>query len=429
MENKILDETIDLLSKLVTFQSFDGSENNDQKEVLNFILNYCDENGFLTKKVSDLLGWAEIGTGKKLIAFPVHLDVVPPGEGWHTAPFELEKKGNTLYARGVYDNKGPASMMVVLVKHLRNKILKEDSRIRIIFGGKEETGMDCIKEYVRLEEMPQLGFVPDALFPAVIGEKGRLHLTMTAPEEIDWLEEIHSGYQVNSVPDSCKVYFNNHRAFQPLKSEYSDFNSPIFVQKGISAHASNPEKGKNGFFLFLKKIPNDYLSNRMQDLLSLEVSDLFKVSDEIFGETTLNLGIAKYKNNKWHIELDIRFGANITADELLIELKLSLPHWNIISNNIKDKHLVTDLKMTNKLVNIYKEACPNENDYTPIVIGGGTYASYFPGFICFGPKFPTIRTFGHAANEQMSVEIMEKTIRIYKESIELLIEEGKTIEI
>lgn len=423
MENKILEETIDLLGKLVTFQSFDGSLNNDQKEVLDFILNYCEENGFLTKKVNDLLGWAEMGTGKNLIAFPVHLDVVPPGEGWHTAPFKLEKKENILYARGVYDNKGPASMMVVLVKYLKNKILKENSRIRIIFGGKEETGMDCIQEYVRLEEMPQLGFVPDALFPAVIGEKGRLHLTMMAPEEIYWIDEIDSGYQVNSVPDGCKVCFNNHKTYQVLKLEYSDFNTPVYAQKGISAHASNPEKGDNAFFLFLKKIPDGYLSNRMKDLLNLHANELFKISDEIFGQTTMNLGIAKYKKSEWHVELDIRFGASVTADELLTELRLSLPHWHIFSNNIKDKHLVTDLKMTNKLIDIYKEACPNERDYTPIVIGGGTYASYFPGFICFGPKFPTIRTFGHAANEQMSIETMNKTIQIYKKSIELLIEE------
>ena len=429
MSSSLLNDTKFLLSKLVSYESFVGTSTNDQIDILDFTLNYCEEKGFLTKKVSNLLGWAELGTGKTLIAFPVHLDVVPPGGDWFTDPFKLAEIDNVLYGRGVYDNKGPAAMMITLVKKLEDLIKKENSRIRIIFGTKEETGMDCIKEYVADEEMPKLGFVPDALFPAVIGEKGRLHLILECKEEIEWIRKISAGYQVNSVPDSCEILLSNKKYIKLFEDEYSENSEERIFQEGKSAHASTPEKGKNALFLMLDRIKKENLSIEMKNIIHLKKENLFSSVDKVFGKTTINLGVCRYENNTWHIELDIRYGTSEIPKEIVNKIKHLLPNWEIEIESEKEFHLVEDLTLTEKLIEIYCKETSNSEDKIPMVIGGGTYASYFPNFISFGPKFKDIRTYGHGPNEQMSIEVLEKTLVIYEEAIKLLIEEGKKIEI
>lgn len=62
-------------------------------------------------------------------------------------------------------------------------------------------------------------------------------------------------------------------------------------------------------------------------------------------------------------------------------------------------------------------------------MGGGTYASYFPDFVSFGPKFKNKRTFAHSADEKIEIEYLEKTINIYKDAIEMLIERANNNEI
>ena len=142
-----LKETISLLKELISYQSYPTSKTNDQENVLDFTLNHCSKLGFQVKKVSDKLGWVQLGKEGPLAAFPVHLDVVPPGNGWSTDPFTLVEKDRVLFGRGVYDNKGPAAVMIVLLNDLRPIIEEAGVRVRIILGTQEETGMACIQQY------------------------------------------------------------------------------------------------------------------------------------------------------------------------------------------------------------------------------------------------------------------------------------------
>jgi len=50
--------------------------------------------------------------GSRHFAFAGHLDVVPPGGGWTSAPFEPETRGALLYGRGAVDMKGAIACMV-----------------------------------------------------------------------------------------------------------------------------------------------------------------------------------------------------------------------------------------------------------------------------------------------------------------------------
>lgn len=72
--------------------------------------------------------------GSKHFAFAGHLDVVPPGEGWTSAPFAPERRGDLLYGRGAVDMKGAIAAMVAAVA----EVPREAGTISFIVTGDEE---------------------------------------------------------------------------------------------------------------------------------------------------------------------------------------------------------------------------------------------------------------------------------------------------
>lgn len=72
--------------------------------------------------------------GSRHFAFAGHLDVVPPGEGWTSAPFAPERRGELLYGRGAVDMKGAIAAMVAAVAELP----AEAGTISFIVTGDEE---------------------------------------------------------------------------------------------------------------------------------------------------------------------------------------------------------------------------------------------------------------------------------------------------
>ncbi|RDE06815.1 succinyl-diaminopimelate desuccinylase [Sphingomonas aracearum] len=67
--------------------------------------------------VENLIALRE-GDGPHL-AFAGHLDVVPPGEGWTSAPFAPEVRGGLLYGRGAVDMKGAIAAFIAAASRSR----------------------------------------------------------------------------------------------------------------------------------------------------------------------------------------------------------------------------------------------------------------------------------------------------------------------
>lgn len=105
--------------------------------------------------------------GSKHFAFAGHLDVVPPGEGWASAPFEPEIRGELLYGRGAVDMKGAIAAMVASVAD----IPAEAGTISFIITGDEEGpalhGTRALIDYMNAE-----GIKPDL---CLVGEPTSVH--------------------------------------------------------------------------------------------------------------------------------------------------------------------------------------------------------------------------------------------------------------
>lgn len=105
--------------------------------------------------------------GSKHFAFAGHLDVVPPGEGWASDPFEPQVRGELLHGRGAVDMKGAIAAMVAAVA----EVPQDEGTISFIITGDEEGpalhGTRALIDYMEAE-----GHRPDL---CLVGEPTSVH--------------------------------------------------------------------------------------------------------------------------------------------------------------------------------------------------------------------------------------------------------------
>lgn len=94
--------------------------------------------------------------GSRHFAFAGHLDVVPPGEGWTSAPFAPEIRGELLYGRGAVDMKGSIAAMAVAARD----IPAEAGTLSFVITGDEE-GPARYGTLALIEKMREVGAIPD----------------------------------------------------------------------------------------------------------------------------------------------------------------------------------------------------------------------------------------------------------------------------
>jgi len=94
--------------------------------------------------------------GSRHFAFAGHLDVVPPGEGWASDPFEPQERGELLHGRGAVDMKGAIAAMVAAVA----EVPTEAGTISFIITGDEE-GPALHGTRALIDYMAEAGHQPD----------------------------------------------------------------------------------------------------------------------------------------------------------------------------------------------------------------------------------------------------------------------------
>jgi succinyl-diaminopimelate desuccinylase len=105
--------------------------------------------------------------GTRHFAFAGHLDVVPPGEGWASDPFEPQERGELLHGRGAVDMKGAIAAMVAAVA----EVPQEAGTISFIITGDEE-GPALHGTRALIDYMAEAGHQPDL---CLVGEPTSVH--------------------------------------------------------------------------------------------------------------------------------------------------------------------------------------------------------------------------------------------------------------
>lgn len=423
-------------------------------KALNYVLDLCNKLGFRTKNLDNYCGYIEFGSGDELIGIVGHLDVVPEGENWTYSPFVAQIVDNKIYGRGAIDDKGPviASLyaMKAVMDYCNDNSIVLNKRVRLILGLNEENDWKCIDYYKQHEEIPSIGFSPDADFPCIYAEKGLISpflimdYSIFKDKDIVLTNIASNNNPLNVVPKYCSCVISIKNNIEDvdnfIKKLVSEYNFDIVTEKinnnelkitsnGIQAHAAHPDLGINAisrliivldklfkhydiniplFDLFTKYIGLDYNGN----LLKINVPDES-------GELTLNVGQFYFDDNNLKIGLNLRVPINTKFK--LIENKFSFicKEFDNVHCEFTAKKEPLYLPKDSFLV---KTLCKIYNDYTnsnaePIAIGGATYARAFNNFVSFGSNLPGQKDMCHQTDEFISVDNLMIACKIYCEAI------------
>ena len=105
--------------------------------------------------------------GSRHFAFAGHLDVVPPGEGWTSAPFAPERRAGLLYGRGAVDMKSAIAAMAAAIAD----VPREAGTVSFIITGDEE-GPAVHGTRALIELIRERGEIPDL---CLVGEPTSVH--------------------------------------------------------------------------------------------------------------------------------------------------------------------------------------------------------------------------------------------------------------
>jgi succinyl-diaminopimelate desuccinylase len=420
------------------------------KEALDFMLNLGQKDGFIPKNVGNLAGHLEFGKGKELLGILCHVDVVPEGDEWSSDPYAAEIREGKIFARGALDDKGPTMAAYYAMKIVKELELPIKKRVRMIIGTDEESNWRCVKHYFDHEEMPTLGFAPDADFPIINAEKGIADFDMVQKKWVQ--DEINanvdvisfvSGQRYNMVPDYAKATliikdnqldtiqefkdFVNH--FE-LENSYHVENGELILEvKGVSAHGMEPKNGKNaGLYLalFLSKLNLDENAlHYFQFVTRYFFNDSRGVnlgvaySDAISGELTINAGILSYsKEVGGRIGMTCRYpvtnkmeATKEKLDDLLIEEGFVIENFS----DSKPHHVDEKEFLIQTLKKVYEEQTGEKAEL--LSIGGGTYARSLKSGVAFGPLFPGRPDIAHQKDEYMLIEDLLRATAIYAQAI------------
>lgn len=420
------------------------------KEALDFMLQLGEKDGFTQKNVGNLAGHLEFGEGKELLGILCHVDVVPEGDGWTSDPFGAEIRDGKIFARGALDDKGPTMAAYYAMKIVKELGLPLKKRVRMIIGTDEESNWRCVDHYFKHEEMPSLGFAPDADFPIINAEKGIADFDMVQKASLEdsaetniEVESFVSGKRYNMVPDHAKAVilvkgkqndvveqYVTHMKQYELEYSYQAENGKLILEViGVSAHGMEPRNGKNaGLFLaeFLAKLSLDAKSAHYFQFVtryffndSRGVNLGVAYSDDISGELTINPGKLAYsKDFGGRIGMTCRYPVTNKMEETKEKLDALLLDEGFAIENFSDSkpHHVDEKEfLIQTLKKVYEEQAGEKAEL--IAIGGGTYARSLKAGVAFGPLFPGRPDIAHQKDEYMYIEDLLRATAIYAQAI------------
>ncbi|WP_251519756.1 dipeptidase PepV [Staphylococcus sp. Marseille-Q6910] len=427
------------------------------REALDYMYKLAQRDGFESHDVDHIAGRIEAGEGSDLFGILCHVDVVPAGEGWDSNPFDPVVTDKDIIARGTLDDKGPTIAAYYAVKILNEMNVNWKKRIHIIIGTDEESDWLCTDRYFKTEEMPALGFAPDAEFPAIHGEKGISTFDIKQTSKDDELDEpdyelisFKSGQRYNMVPDEAEAHvgvkenmtdviqnFEQYLSEQNLDGE-STVDSGVLVLnvQGKAVHGMDPSIGVNAGLYLLNFLSALNLDKTAANFIDFSEKYLFeshfgekmgmKYHTDTMGDVTTNIGVISYdKENAGQYGVNLRYPQGFEFEEAMDRFKNEIKQLGFtfeIGKDQKPHYVEKDDPFVQKLVQVYREQTGDEAE--PYTIGGGTYARNLDKGVAYGAMFKGSEDLMHQKNEYISKKQLFDATSIYLQSIYEICVEG-----
>lgn len=420
------------------------------KEALDYMLSLGEKDGFTVKNVGNLAGHIEFGEGEELVGILCHVDVVPEGDGWTSDPFGAEIRDGKIFARGALDDKGPTMAAYYAMKIVKERGLPLNRRVRMIIGTDEESEWRCVEHYFKHEEMPTLGFAPDADFPIINAEKGIADFDLVQTSQLEQTGEFQaevlsfvSGHRYNMVPDFAKASLAVKKEQTEILQRYQNFlkdsnlngnyyvtNGDLILElEGVSAHGMEPKNGINAGLTLASFLAQVKLDAKADNFFKFVVRNLaddsrgeafdIQYSDDLSGELTINVGKLSFSQQKGgRLGLNLRYPVTANIHDIKTKLEDLLEQKGFTLRNFTNSnphHVAEDDFLIETLKKVYEDQTGEKAEL--LAIGGGTYARSLKSGVAFGPLFPGREDVAHQMDEYIVIDDLVKATAIYAQAI------------
>ena len=417
------------------------------KKAMEKAMEICAGYGFDVANRGDRVMTADMGPETPLLDILAHLDVVGPGDGWDTDPFQpVVKPDGRIYGRGVADDKGGAVAALYAMRCVKELGLPVKGRCRLILGTDEENGSSDVAWYYSVIKPAPHTLTPDSDFPVCNAEKGFYRLTFRktwAPETaLPRVTELSGGFRVNVVPGQASAVIAGMdkdallAAATPLAEALGATVHAELAEGGVKltviargCHAAMPEGGINANTVLIRVLCGLPLAacDSTDALHALDAllphGDYYgkalgiAQADDVTGRLTCSFTMIEFTAAGASGLCDCRVpvcaneanckavaDAAMTAAGFSPEGKMIPPHYTPAEG--------TFIRTLNDSYEAYtgrKGGCYS--------MGGGTYVHDVPGGVAFGVVMPGTEVNMHGANESIPVEDLLTAAKIFAQSI------------
>ena len=373
-----------------------------------------------------------------------HLDVVPGGDGWTvTTPFSPVVDGNVIYGRGTSDDKGPAMAALLAMRAVRDLGFPLEKNVRIILGSDEECGSSDIRYYFTKNDHAPMTISPDADFPVIFIEKGRLGTTFSAEsvltEELPRVISFDGGIKSNVVPAKADAVVEGFSADEllPFMKRVGEETGVSFSAsyvgerilihaEGKSAHGSMPMEGVNaitGLLALLAALPLAG-TKRTEQLRS--AAKLFphgdfygealgvNLEDEVSGKTTLALNLFHLTDKEISGTFDARTCVSATDENTTAVVNAAFAAEGFADNGAKlnpPHYVPLHSPLVKTLTGTYSQVFGEERE--PLAIGGGTYVHHIENGVACGCADPRVDNHMHGPDEFVLIDQLMKSAEVF----------------
>ena len=339
-----------------------------------------------------------------------HLDVVPAGDGWTLDPYAPFERDGFVVGRGSSDNKGPAVTDLYLLRLFRDLGIPLQHRLRVIYGGAEESDMADIAYYAKHSPAPRFSLVTDGPFPVNFAQKGGLNLYLHLPTG-PVLKSLTGGLAINAVPSSAQVLLGDAHP-STIRARISalpaDIRDDLDVvagpdgtelhARGRSGHAAFPDGTRNAILVLARALVEAELvrngdlaaARLLAAVLATPYGDGSGVAfeDEISGKLTQNGGLVRPEGDGIALHIDIRYPVTASSEtirdrfrDLLTPIGGSLVGYD----DAPPFYINPDSPVVRLLQGVFRGV--SGIDSPPFAMGGSTHSRVLPNAITFGPGF------------------------------------------
>ena len=322
--------------------------------------------------------------------------------------------------------------------------------VRLILGTDEECGSSDIEHYYAVEKEAPMTFSPDAEFPLINIEKGRLAAEFTSEytedKALPRVIRVNGGVKANVVPDKASAEVEGFtldvvsdlckKAEEKTGVRFSvtEDGSVITINaKGKGAHASTPENGDNAITAIIELLTSMPCAKSEGFERLCAVNKLFphndhigagcgvNMSDELSGSLSMAFTIFEYNTTSLKGTFDSRSPICANDENLTEALRKNMADVKIVlGTEESDKlnpahHVSSDSDFVRTLLKCYEDYSGQKGEC--LAIGGGTYVHHLENGVAFGCSMPGTDNNMHGNDEFAVIDELMLSGKIFTQAI------------